>query len=124
MSNFPSPHPLGLTIRYHIRENPLSITFTVETPLCPYGVAHRRTFGSSTSGLLKESLCRPLRYTNQLSEPAKIDAFCFQIKTAERIRLFSRRSRKVRRDDLSGARWVVVTAQVAGLERAQNGPIS
>jgi hypothetical protein len=38
----------------------LSVTISVETPLCPYGIAYRRIYGISTSGFSKKSLNTPL----------------------------------------------------------------
>jgi hypothetical protein len=38
----------------------LSVTLSVGTPLFPYGIAYRRVYGLSTSGLFKKSLCGPL----------------------------------------------------------------
>jgi hypothetical protein len=38
----------------------LSGTLSIGTPLNPYGIAYRRVYGLSTSGLFKKSLCSPL----------------------------------------------------------------
>ena len=41
-------------------ELPKFVTLSVETPLCPYGIAYRRSFGLPKSGLLKKSRWHPL----------------------------------------------------------------
>jgi len=49
-----------------------SVTPSNGTPLCPYGIAYRRAYGLSTSGLFKPSLCTPVSITcagNNLFEP-------------------------------------------------------
>ena len=45
----------------------MSFTLSVATPLCPYGIAWRRVYGLSTSGLFKTSLCNPPCGTNHLA---------------------------------------------------------
>ena len=37
----------------------IKITLSVETPLCPYVISYRRTYGVSIAGLLKKSLRTP-----------------------------------------------------------------
>jgi hypothetical protein len=53
------PHS-GLRRDFRWLSHRKSVTLSVETPLCPYGIAYRRGCGLSTTGLFKKPLCNPL----------------------------------------------------------------
>ena len=58
MRGFP-PHS-GLRVDVLSEFNHLVIALSVGTPLCPYGIAYRRTYRSFTSRGFRKSLCIPL----------------------------------------------------------------